>query len=107
MDADSSTKFISKTPQEHSSFSGQNYERLKGEVFNVTDSNPRSQKATYEGLCKLLDLPRPPVGKRNPNRKRGWTHKAVSNNKILQAGWTPKHPDFLQAGISIAQSLKA
>lgn len=84
----------------------QNHHRLQDEVFNVTDSNPRSQKATYEGLCALLELPLPPVGKRDLNRKRGWTHKAVSNQKLVSAGWEPRYPDFLKAGVDIAQSLE-
>ena len=87
-------------------FIAENISKLAGEVFNVTDSNPRSQKATYEGLCKTLDLPLPPVGKRDLNRKRGWTHKAVSNAKLRQAGWEPKHPDFLIASPEVAKSLE-
>lgn len=83
----------------------ENYTRLSGEVYNVSDSTPRSQKATYEGLCEKLGLPLPPVGQRDLNRKRGWTHKAVSNAKLLATGWSPKHPDFIQVSPDIAKSL--
>jgi len=77
----------------------------RGEIYNVTDSTPRSQRQTYEGLCARLDLPLPPVGARDLNRKRGWTHKAISNHKLCQAGWTPRYPDFLDACAEVAESL--
>jgi len=84
----------------------ENFSALSGEVYNVSDSYPRSQKATYEGLCKTLDLPLPPTGKRDLNRKRGWTHKAVSNAKLLSTGWEPKYPDFIKVSPKIAQTLE-
>lgn len=74
-------------------------------VFNVSDSNPRSQKETYEGLCGVFDLDLPPVGEIDYNRKRGWTNKAVSNAKILSFGWMPKYPDFLEVADEIRATL--
>jgi len=84
----------------------ENYSELTGQVYNVSDSNPRSQKATYEGLCEKLTLPFPPVGQRDLNRKRGWTHKAVSNAKLLATGWEPNYPDFIEVSPQIAESLE-
>ena len=74
---------------------------LAGECYNVCDSFPRSQKETYIGLCKVLNLPLPPTGVRDLNRKRGWTHKAVSNQKLISAGWTPQYPNFLECAVKI------
>ena len=77
----------------------------KGETYNVSDSHPRSQKQTYVGLCSLLELPLPPVGKRDLNRKRGWTHKAVQNGKLCEAGWEPQYADFLDAALEVVKTL--
>ena len=48
---------------------------IHGEIFNVSDSTPRSQLATYQALAEIFSLPLPPSGPRDLNRKRGWTHK--------------------------------
>ena len=74
-------------------------------IWNVSDSNPRSQLATFKSLAKSFDRPMPPSAPRDPNRKRGWTHKRVSNAKLVSAGWHLQHPDFLEAADSIAATL--
>ncbi len=78
---------------------------ISGERYNVSDSHPRSQLETYEGLCGILNLPLPPRGERDLNRKRGWTHKAVSNEKLISLGWKPQYPDFLESAESISNTL--
>jgi nucleoside-diphosphate-sugar epimerase len=74
-------------------------------VFNVSDSTPLSQLACYEELCGIFSRPLPPVGPRDLNRKRGWTHKQVSNEKLRATGWQPHFPSFIDAAGSIAATL--
>jgi nucleoside-diphosphate-sugar epimerase len=78
-----------------------------GEVFNVADSTPIAQIDCYRGLASLFERPLPPTVPRNTNRKRAWTNKAVSNDKLVSTGWSPTYPDFLQAAPAIAASLNA
>ncbi|MCH7227901.1 NAD-dependent epimerase/dehydratase family protein [Haloferula sp. A504] len=78
---------------------------LPGGLYNVADSHPRSQLDTFTALAELFDRPLPPSVPRDLNRKRGWTHKQVSNAKLRAAGWEPRHPDFLKAAESVAASL--
>ncbi len=68
-----------------------------GGVFNVVDSSPLSQMECYEGLSRLLGRPLPPSGPRDLDRKRGWTHKRVSNAKLRGTGWEPRYGSFLDA----------
>ncbi len=78
--------------------------RTRG-IYNVCDSKPLTQKECYEGLSELFDRPLPPTGPRDLNRKRGWTHKQVSNAKLRETGWDPQFPCFLDAAPSVAQTL--
>ena len=66
-------------------------------LFNVTDNQPTSQLETYQQLSQKLSKPLPPVAPPNPNSKRGWTHKAISNAKLRTTGWSPTYPNFLSA----------
>lgn len=75
-------------------------------IYNVSDSSPRSQLETFEGLCEQFDRPMPPSVPRDLDRKRGWTHKQVSNTKLLATGWTPDHPDALKAAPAVALTLE-
>jgi nucleoside-diphosphate-sugar epimerase len=68
-----------------------------GGVFNVADSSPLSQLECFEGLSRLLGRPMPPSGPRDLDRKRGWTHKRVSNGKLRGTGWEPRYGCFLDA----------
>jgi hypothetical protein len=43
----------------------------------------------------------PPHGPRDLNRKRGWTHKRVSNAKLREIGWEPVYPSFLDAVVDL------
>ncbi len=68
---------------------------LKGEIFNAADSAPMSQLEIYETLCAAMQKPLPPSAPPDLNRKRGWTNKRVSNAKLIQTGWQPGFPRFV------------
>lgn len=68
-----------------------------GEIFNVADDCPISQRECYQSLAEILDKPVPPEAPPNLNRKRAWTHKQVSNEKLKSTGWAPQFPSFLKA----------
>ncbi|MCU0796628.1 MAG: NAD-dependent epimerase/dehydratase family protein [Akkermansiaceae bacterium] len=78
---------------------------LPSGIWNVTDSHPRSQWDTYQGLAEIFSLPLPPTAPRDLDRKRGWTHKQLSNKKLLSAGWQPRFPDFLTTARDLANTL--
>lgn len=78
---------------------------LESGIWNVADSHPRSQLDTFTALAEIFARPLPPSAPRDPNRKRGWTHKRVSNAKLLSSGWTPAHPDFLKSAPAVASTL--
>jgi len=78
---------------------------IRGEVFNVSDSTPLTQRECYESLSSMFSRPLPPSGPRDLNRKRGWTHKQVSNEKLRSTGWQPEFPSFLDAAEDIAVAL--
>ncbi|MFT4176999.1 MAG: NAD-dependent epimerase/dehydratase family protein [Luteolibacter sp.] len=77
---------------------------LKEEIFNVADSTPLTQLECYQGLSRIFLKPLPPNGPRDLNRKRGWTHKRVSNEKLRKLGWTPEFPCFLDFGRSVGSA---
>jgi nucleoside-diphosphate-sugar epimerase len=66
-------------------------------IFNVSDNEPISQRALYHWLAGRFDMEIPPSGPVDTNRKRGWTHKRVSNARLHALGWTPKYPTFFDA----------
>lgn len=68
-----------------------------GEVFNVSDDEPISQRECYERLAAFFEVPIPPEEPPNKDRKRAWTHKVVSNAKLRAAGWEPEYPSFIGA----------
>ena len=74
-------------------------------IYNVSDSTPLSQRDCYHALSELFSMPLPPSGPRDLKRKRGWTHKQVSNAKLRAAGWQPRFPSFLDAAAGVAESL--
>jgi nucleoside-diphosphate-sugar epimerase len=74
-------------------------------VFNVSDSTPLSQLDCYKELSQIFSLPLPPSGPRDLDRKRGWTHKQVSNGNLRATGWQPHFPSFIDAAESVAASL--
>jgi len=78
-----------------------------GEIFNISDSTPLTQIGCYQSLSTIFQKPLPPSGPRDLDRKRGWTHKQVSNAKIQATGWTPAFPSFLDAAPALAPTLRA
>jgi nucleoside-diphosphate-sugar epimerase len=74
-------------------------------IFNVSDSTPMAQGECYRFLANIFGKPLPPFGPRDPNRKRGWTHKKVSAAKLRATGWEPEFPSFLDAVPSVVPTL--
>jgi len=66
-------------------------------LFNVSDDHPMTQRAIYEWLANRFGYPTPPSGPIDPDRKRGWTSKQVSNAKLRALGWSPRFPSFFDA----------
>ncbi len=75
-------------------------------LFNLADSTPLSQLAAYTALAAMFSQPLPPAGPRDLDRKRGWTHKRVSNKKLLATGWSPRFPSFLDAVPTVVPTLE-
>jgi nucleoside-diphosphate-sugar epimerase len=63
-------------------------------LFNGCDNKPMRQRDLYAEMAIRLKLPLPPEGPADPNRKRGWTSKRVSNAKLRALGWQPEFPEF-------------
>jgi nucleoside-diphosphate-sugar epimerase len=78
---------------------------LPSQLYNLSDSHPLTQRECYESLSRIFSKPLPPSGPRDPDRKRGWTHKRVSNAKLRALGWEPRFPSYLDAVTSIAPTL--
>ncbi len=74
-------------------------------LYNVADSRPLAQHECFAALAGMFGRPLPPAGPRSPHRKRGWTHKRVSNARLRATGWEPRFPCFLDAARAIAASL--
>lgn len=70
---------------------------VAGEVFNVSDDEPLTQRECYEKLAAFFDVPVPPEAPPHMERKRAWTHKIVSNAKLKRLAWVPTYPCFLGA----------
>jgi len=74
-------------------------EQEKPGIFNVVDNEPVLQRDWYCWVCEKLAKPLPPVGPPDLTRKRGWTSKRVSNQKLRSLDWSPRYPTFRE-GIS-------
>jgi len=66
-------------------------------TFNVVDDAPCTQRECFEWLAPLFSLPLPPEAPPNPDRKRGNTHKFVSNAKLKATSWTALYPSYRDA----------
>ncbi|MFC5051326.1 NAD-dependent epimerase/dehydratase family protein [Rubritalea spongiae] len=77
----------------------------RGEIYNVCDSSPKSQIETYRELARIFEKPLPPSASRKLNSKRGWSHKAVSNAKLVSTGWRPKYESFTEAAAEVSLTL--
>lgn len=70
-----------------------------GSVYNVADDEPVTQLEFFRWLAGRLGRPLPPVAAEGegPARKRGLTHKKVSNRKLrLELRCELKYPTFRQ-----------
>jgi nucleoside-diphosphate-sugar epimerase len=69
-----------------------------GEIYNVCDDEPVTQRMFFEWLSGELRAPLPPAdGGGTTGRKRGLTSKRVSNRKLrLELGCELKYPTFRQ-----------
>jgi nucleoside-diphosphate-sugar epimerase len=67
-----------------------------GEIYNVADDEPVTQRDFLRHFADSLDRPLPPVAEPSAApgaRKRGTTNKRVSNRKLRdQLGWAPIFP---------------
>lgn len=68
-----------------------------GEIYNVTDNCPLTQLELYTVLAERFDKPLPAPAPPDKSRKRGWTHKRISNRKLRSLGWEPGFPSYLDA----------
>ena len=66
-------------------------------VFNLRDDMPLQQLAVYEWLSRRFERPMPASAEIDLNRKRGWTNKRVSNQRLRALGWRPRFASFLEA----------
>lgn len=69
----------------------------RGEIFNVADDSPMTQREVYTEMAKRLSRDLPPRADAPIVRKRGNTSKRVSNQKLKTLGWKPKYPNFFEA----------
>lgn len=67
-----------------------------GEIYNCADDEPVSQRDFLGWLAGKLSRPLPPPAgeAENATRKRGLTHKRVSNLKLRHLGWVPQYPSY-------------
>ena len=69
-----------------------------GRTYNAVDDEPVLQGAFLEFLAQETGLPLPPVAEpmAGPStRKRGTTHKRVSNRRLSEElGWKPRFPSY-------------
>jgi nucleoside-diphosphate-sugar epimerase len=70
-------------------------------LFNTVDNEPIAELEWFRYVCDLLDKPIPPYRPRELNRKRGWTSKRVSNQKLRSLGWEPLYPTFREGVAAI------
>ena len=70
--------------------------KLSG-VYNVVDDAQITQGDCLVKLAALFNLPAPGIKPPDAARKRGWTHKHVSNSKLRATGWSPQYPDYFRA----------
>lgn len=72
-------------------------QKVPSGIYNVCDDTPLTQFEVYRWLAHYFAKPLPPSGPIDPNRKRGWTSKRVSNAKLRALGWQPKFASFKDA----------
>ncbi len=73
-------------------------------VFNVSETTNLTLKETYTVLCEKFSLPMPPSVPSSLSQRSG-LNKRVSVAKIIELGWVPEFPTFLDAVDSVAKSM--
>jgi shikimate kinase/nucleoside-diphosphate-sugar epimerase len=68
-----------------------------GGIFNIVDDAQMTQRQCLERLCMTFGVKLPPEREPDPNRKRGWSHKRVSNTKLHATGWNPRYASYFVA----------
>jgi nucleoside-diphosphate-sugar epimerase len=71
--------------------------RPPSQIYNVSDSTPLLQRDCYRQMAERFDKDIPEVAPPDPNRKRGWSDKSVSNQKLIALGWAPAYPSYFDA----------
>lgn len=66
-------------------------------IYNVCDDSPCTQLDCFNWLCPMFNVPLPPAVPPDKDRKRGWTHKKVSNARLRATGWSPQYPSYQEA----------
>ncbi|NCF92172.1 MAG: NAD-dependent epimerase/dehydratase family protein [Verrucomicrobiaceae bacterium] len=66
-------------------------------IYNIVDSTPQTQRAIFQSLADHFQGELPPKAPPDYERKRGWTHKRVSNAKLRATGWDPRYRSFQDA----------
>ena len=66
-------------------------------IFNVVDDVPMTQRECFTELSRRFGVPLPPVAEPDMNRKRAWTHKRLSNEKLRATGWSPRYCSYFDA----------
>lgn len=66
-------------------------------IYNVTDSTPATHLQVYSWLADHFHRPLPSYGPADLQRKRGWTNKRVSNERLRKTDWQPEFPAYRDA----------
>jgi nucleoside-diphosphate-sugar epimerase len=74
-------------------------------LFNIVDKQPVVETEWFRYVCHRLNKPLPTHGPPDLNRKRGWTNKRVSNQKLRSLGWDPIYPTFKEGLVSVLGSV--
>ncbi len=72
---------------------GERQEAIGGGVYNVVDDQPMLASEAIELLSHLMQR-KAPEGARDRPRKRGYSNKRVSNQKLRNLGWDLRYPNF-------------
>ena len=73
-------------------------------IYNVSDGSPVSQREVYGAFAEHFGRPLPPAAPPDLARKRGWSHKRVSNEKLTALGWKPIFPSFREPLAALQKS---
>lgn len=67
---------------------------VPGEIYNISDDEPVTQREYFQWLARELNRPVPPSAPADASRKRGLTNKRVANAKLKATGFTFTYPTF-------------